>query len=238
MASQFVLWIALLAQAIAPPAGSPQESRKPGAEAAYVVEQSHVRVRFEASGAGRRELSVRIKVLDEQAVRAWGEIPFPYSSDTEELTFSQIEVRKPDGSVVPTAPATVQDLAVRPFGQQPIFMALHQKVVAISALRPGDVLAITAIWTTTQPLIPDQFAFAHSFNTAERVLDERLEIDVPANKPVLIRVLPGAPVETAGGAGEIVGGRRIYRWKTSNLKPSSPDDQNGDDEEKSRPDVR
>ena len=54
-------------------------------DAAFIIESLRTRVRFENDGTGTREMSLSVKVLDEQAVRQWGQITLAYQSDTEDL---------------------------------------------------------------------------------------------------------------------------------------------------------
>jgi hypothetical protein len=181
------------------------------AEPSYTIEQSRVRVRFERDGMGARDVTVRIKVPDEQAVRQWGQIALPYQPDSEQLTIQQFQVLNPDGSVKSNGAGDVQDLAVKPFEQLPILVDVRQKLVTASALRPGDILQFSATWAITHPLAPGQFWFETSFDTTNDVRDDQLEIDVPVAAPVLVRSRPGAPAERNGGQGMAEGDRRIYR---------------------------
>lgn len=223
-----------------PPRGAaaPTSSGQAQSPAAYVIEQQHSRLRFEKDGRHRRDLALKVKVLDEQAVRAWGQFPLAYNSESEELTVSQIEVQKADGSIIKTDLSTIQDVAVRPYPQLPVFLDLHQKIPTVSALRPGDLLVLRASWATTRPTIPGQFAYAHTFNRLERVEDERLDIDVPAERIVNVKIGPDAPAELNGGRGTVSGDRRVYRWKTANLKVGSAQPDVTEDHEAPPPDVR
>ena len=56
------------------------------------------------------------------------------------------------------------------------------------------------------------------------VLDERLEIDVPAASTPIVRNRPGAVLKPIGEPGRIEGGRRLYRWAATNVTPRSPDE--------------
>lgn len=221
------------------PAAKPSttSSQSPAASG-FVIEQQHVRVTFTTNGDARRELTWAVKVLDEQGVRAWGQVGLPYNSELETLALDRVEVRKPDGTIVPTPGGAIQDVAVKPFPLAPIFMDVHQKIAPVSALRPGDVLQVHALWTSTQPLFPGQFSFMYSFMTTAVVQDDELVLDVPADRAVLLRIREGAPAEAAGGSGSVEGSRRIYRWRTSNPVVKDTSDDPVDPLDTPPPDVR
>lgn len=211
-----VVWYAQTAlHAQAPPlSASAQKTPPAAADAAFTFERMHTRVRFENDGSGRREQTWWIKVLDEQAVRQFGEFPLVYQSESEDLALTDVTVQKPDGTLVPTPPASVQDLAAIPPGQAPIYVDVRQKIASVTALRPGDVLRITGVWTVKKPIAPGHFWFEYSFDVVDAVKDEQLEIDLPADRSVALKVRAGGPAEEHGGAGASAAGRRVYRWKT------------------------
>jgi Flp pilus assembly protein TadD len=197
-------------------------------EAAFSIERQYTRVRFENDGRIRRENTYSVKVLDEQAVREFGEVRLVYQSETEDLTINEIAVQKPDGTITPTPTSGVQE--VSPI-QGPVYVDIRQKVISVRALRPGDVLRINAVWTVKKPIAPGQFWFEYSFNTKDIVRDEQLEIDIPADRAIAVKVAPSAPAEEHAGSGSVSGGRRVYRWKTSHLEAETkePVHQPGDD---------
>src|SRR5258708_10808571 len=193
--------VTVLAQMPPSPTPKSEANPSPAPDAAYTIETLRTRVRFEDDGTGTREMSFSVKVLDEQAVRQWGQITLAYQSETEDLAVRRVQVQKPDGSSSSTGDAGVQDLAVGPPGPIPIFLDVRQKAITVSALRPGDLVTVDAVWTTKKPIAPGQFWFEHSFDTKESVRDEVLEIDLPAQRTVSMKVRPGAPPEEHGGAG-------------------------------------
>jgi tetratricopeptide (TPR) repeat protein len=226
-----LLYLSVSPQAQNPPSADAVQKVAPVAEeAAFSLERLYTRVRFDNDGASRREATYWIKVLDEQAVRQFGEFPLVYQSETEDLTINEIAVQKPDGTVTPTPTSAVQDIsAIR--GQTPIFLDIRQKVINISALRPGDVLRVNAVWAVKKPIAPGHFWFEYSFNTKDIVRDEQLEIDVPADRVIALKVASSAPAEEHGGSGAASGSRKVYRWKTSHLEAATeePVNQPGDD---------
>jgi tetratricopeptide (TPR) repeat protein len=227
--SVLLLSISPHAQSPAPP-GAEQKSSPLGADAAFSLERLYTRVRFENDGAIRRENTYWIKVFDEQAVRQFGQFPLPYQSESEDLTINEIAVQKPDGTVMPTPSSSVQDVSAVP-AQVPVYLDIRQKIISVSALRPGDVLRVNAVWTVKKPIAPGQFWFEYSFNTSDVVRDELLEVDVPADRAIALKVGSNSPAEEYGGAGMTNGGRRIYRWKTSHTDAAAKDSvvQPGDD---------
>ena len=73
----------------------------------------------------------------------------------------------------------MQDLAVPPPGAVPVFLDLRQKAITVSALRPGDLVQIEALWTTKRPIAPGHLSFEHTFDTKQSVRDEQLELTFP-----------------------------------------------------------
>lgn len=181
-----------------------------------IFERQHLRVRFEADGTGRRELTMHVRVSDDAAVRGAGQIPLEYAPASEDLEITMLEVRKPDGRTVTGGPEAIQDHAIQPGANTPAFVDLRQKTVTVPALEPGDLIAFTAVWTVARPFAGKHSWFEHSFLKHVVVLDERLELDVPAGLQPLIRSAPGAPAELNGGRGLLTGDRRVFTWRTSN----------------------
>jgi tetratricopeptide (TPR) repeat protein len=214
-----------------PPPGNAPQAAPAAADAAFSLERLYTRVRFENDGGMRREATYWVKVLDEHAVRRFGEFPLVYQSETEDLTITDIAVQKPDGTVTPTPTDRVQDVSALP-GPAPMFIDVRQKIISVTALRPGDVLRVTAVWTIKKPIAPGQFWFEYSFDDTDVVRDEQLELDVPADRAIALKIAPTAAAEEHSGAGAVSGGRRVYRWHTSHVQTNAvePIVQPGDDQ--------
>lgn len=215
----------LAGTATAQPPKPPADDQQPAAtnDGNYVIEQKHLLTRFEKDGTGRRQLKMRVKLLREPGVRQWGQLPFAYAPETEELTLERVQVEKADGTITADATGAVQDLAVRPAGDLPVFLDIRQKQITIASLRPGDTLEFVVTWNVNHPITPGHFWFEYEFTTGDIVLDERLDIDLPAGMDVILKVRAGSPQEQNGGQGRLEEGRRIYRWTTSNTARPSPD---------------
>jgi Domain of Unknown Function with PDB structure (DUF3857)/Transglutaminase-like superfamily len=178
----------------------------------YVIEQARSRFRFESDGKGREENSVRVRVQSEAGVQHWGQLRFGYNSANEELDIAYVRVLKADGSVVTAGPDAVQD--VNGYVQQfaPVYTDYREKHVSVPGLRPGDVLECETVNVIHTPLAPGQFWMQHDFHQISIVLDEQLEVDIPAGRTVKLKNRPGMDPKITEE-----NGRRIYRWTSTHL---------------------
>ena len=180
---------------------------------AAIVEQTRTTYRFERDGTGRRELYTKVRVQSEAGVQGLGELVFGYNAATERLEFPFVKVHKPDGKIVETAAASIQDLTSPVERIAPVYTDFHQKRVSVQGLRPGDTLELSAVTTIHTPLAPGQFWLEAEFNEDAIVQDEQLDIDVPADKPILLKVAPGYEAAST----KDVDGRRIFHWARTHL---------------------
>jgi tetratricopeptide (TPR) repeat protein/transglutaminase-like putative cysteine protease len=207
--STVVLVLLFALQAPGPKPAGPVAASDNNQEA-FVIEQSIVRQRFENDGTGRRETHARIKVQSDAGVQMWGQLVFGYNAGTERLEIEYVRVREADGSVI-TAPAdSVQDLTSPVQQQAPVYTDFRQKHVTVPGLRPGETLEYSIVNTIHTPLAAGHFWTEYDFEREAIVLDEQLELDVPAARTVTLKTAPEAePKVTTDGD------RRIYRWKSA-----------------------
>jgi tetratricopeptide (TPR) repeat protein/transglutaminase-like putative cysteine protease len=178
----------------------------------FVIEQVRVRIRFEADGTGRREQVVRVRVQSEAGLRQWGQLRLGYNSAGEQLEIPYVRVIKPDGSVVTAGADAVQELSEPIQRIAPIYTDYREKHVTVPGLRPGDTLEYETVVVIHTALAPGQFWTQYEFQKSAIVLDEQLEIDVPAARAVKLKTKPGTDAKVTEE-----GGRRIYRWSSSHL---------------------
>jgi tetratricopeptide (TPR) repeat protein len=241
-----VLILFLLALLGLPLEAAPQDPPKPDALPApesapagapsIVFERQHMRVRIEADGRGTRTMTMHVRANDDAGVRQAGQIPLVYAPSSDDLAIQSLAVHKADGRVITAGPEAVQDHAIQPSAQIPMFIDLRQKTVTVPALQPGDTVAITAVWTVARPLAERHGWFEHSFVKHAVVTDERLEIDVPAAMQPIILMGASSPAELNGGEGRVSGDRRVYVWQASN--PVVAEDDETPPEEEPVADVR
>jgi len=198
---------------------------------AFVVERSYERYRFENDGTGRRVSSRRIHVLSEGGVQAFGQLRFGYNAANDRLDIGYVRVTKADGSVVTAGPDAVQDLSPTVQMVAPVYTDYHEKHVTVPSLRPGDLLEYETTTTYQTPLAPGQFWTQHDFNQLTVVLDEQLEIDIPAGRTVTVKNKPGLEPKITDA-----NGRRVYLWTSSHLTGSEEpkDDKDKKDKKKKK----
>jgi len=231
LASVFLFWTSSIA---GQSAGGQQEptqipdvpaERKPGTAAAddadkkpdyskegYVIEQMRSRFRFESDGKGREQNTIRVRVQSEAGVQRWGQLRFGYNSADERLDIAYVRVLKADGTVVTAGPEAVQDMNGPMQQFAPVYTDYREKHVTVPGLRPGDVLECETVTVIHTPLAPGQFWTQHDFNQVSIVLDEQLEVDVPAERTVKVKNKPGMDPKITEE-----NGRRIYRWTSTHL---------------------
>ncbi|MBI1739099.1 MAG: DUF3857 domain-containing protein [Acidobacteria bacterium] len=202
-------------KAAQPPAPAKAEEKKAPdyAQEAFVFEQWHTRVRFEADGTSRQESLARVKVQSDAGVQQLGEQNIGYNSANQKVQIEYVRVRKADGSVVTAGAEAVQDLSTSIAREAPVYTDYRMKHVSVPGLRPGDTLEYKVVTLTETPLAPGHFWFDYDFEKNSIVLDERLEMDVPKSRAIKLKTHPDRePVISEQG------NRKIYTWTSRNLE--------------------
>jgi tetratricopeptide (TPR) repeat protein len=194
-------------------AQAPSDAKPDYSNEADVIEKYQARLRFENDGSGRREETARIRVQSEAGVRRWGQLRFGYNSANENLEIPYVRVTKKDGNVVTAGAEAVQELTEPVQQIAPVYTDFHEKHVTVPGLRIGDVLEWQTVVVVHTPFAQGQFWALRNFTKNEIVLDEQLEIDVPASRAIKLKAKPGYEAKITEE-----NGRRIYRWSTSNLE--------------------
>ena len=208
---------------------SPVTAKADYSKEPFVIEQWRTRFRFESDGTGRKETVIRIRVQSEAGVQRWGQLRFGYNSASEQFEIPYVRVIKEDGSVVTAGADAVQELSEPIQRIAPIYTDYREKHVTVPGLRPGDVLECETVTTIQSPLAQGQFWMQYDFQKSVIILDERLEIDVPAARAVKLKTKPGMEPKVTEE-----GGRRIYRWSSSNLVREDEDKDKDKDAQKKK----
>src|SRR5271166_5221138 len=213
------------------PAAKLAESAHNYSQESFVVEQMHTRYRFEADGTGRRETTARIRIQREAGVQQWGQLLEGYNSANERLEIPYVRVLKQDGSVVKASDDDVQDLSAPVEHEAPVYTDYRQKHVTVPGLRPGEILEYEMVTVIHTPLAAGQFWTDYVFDKNNINLDETLDVDIPADRPVKLKTKPGMDPKITEE-----NGRRIYHWSSSHLVRDDDKDKEKDAKKKHRPD--
>ena len=193
----------------------------------FVVEQMRTRYRFEADGTGRKELTARIRVQSEAGVQQWGQLQVGYNSANERVEIPYVRVLKEDGTVVKAGDDAVQDLSAPIEHEAPVYTDYRQKHVTVPGLRPGEVLEYDTVTIIHTPLAAGQFWTEYEFDKSSIVLDEEVDVDVPAGRSVKLKNKPGKDPTISEA-----NGRRLYHWSSSHLEREDDDKDKDKDKEK------
>lgn len=193
----------LLAQA----ASSADLARKP-----FVIERLRRAAVFQLDGTSRTTLDARVRIQSTAAVGRFGQLSYPYSSANQQLDVNFVRVLKSGGDTVVAAASSVQDVTGPVAQQAPMYSDLHEKVVTVPALQPGDTLEFRLTWTTVTPFAPGNFWDWTPFTRAAIVLDEQISYDVPRQAHVQVKT-EGGPDPRIADSGD----RRTYTWQRANL---------------------
>ena len=196
------------------PAASKTEMPKHDySQEAFVVEQYRSTYRFESDGTGRRETVARIKVQSEAGVQQWGQIQIGYNSANERVEIGYVRVVKADGSVVKAGEDSVQDLTAPVEREAPVYTDYRQKHITVPGLRPGEVLEYDMVTVIHTPLAAGQFWADYDFDKSNIMLDEEVDVDVPADRALKLKTKPGMDPKISEA-----NGRRIYHWSSFHLE--------------------
>jgi transglutaminase-like putative cysteine protease/tetratricopeptide (TPR) repeat protein len=193
-------------------------AQKPSADPDYskeavVVETYRTTAAFQNDGKSSRDLTLRVRINSDAGVQQYSVLVFPYASAIEKIHIDYVRVTHPGGAVVETPSSSIQDESAAITRQAPEYSDYREKHVAVKGLGPGDVLEYHVHYQLTSPLVPGQFWFAYDFDTADICLSQELQVSVPEGRAVKVHSTTVQPTVTDQGA------RRIYLWKTHNLKP-------------------
>jgi hypothetical protein len=211
-----------------PPIPAPSGKDKPVAPApdskppdlskeALVFDKLSTRIHEEADGTGTREATVRIRILADAGVKEMAVLAFTYTALNQQMDIGYVRVIKPDGTVVVTPDYNVQDLPADVTRAAPMYSDIHQKHVAVKGLGVGDTLEYQTTLRTLKPEVPGHFWFEYTFEKNLIILDEQLDLDVPADKAVTVASGDIQPTISS------VTSRKHYHWASTNLARPDPD---------------
>jgi tetratricopeptide (TPR) repeat protein/transglutaminase-like putative cysteine protease len=207
----------------------PAESKHDYSQEAFVVEQLRSSYRFENDGTGRKETVARIRVQSEAGVQQWGQIQLGYNSANERVEIAYVRVVKADGSIVKAGDDAVQDLSAPVEREAPVYTDYRVKHITVPGLRPGEVLEYDAVTIIHTPLAAGQFWADYDFDKNSIMLDEQLDVDVPADRPLKLKNKPEMDPKISEA-----NGRRVYHWTSSHLEREDDKKDKDDKDDKNK----
>jgi tetratricopeptide (TPR) repeat protein len=201
----------------APAAAAPAAKLGDQSKEAIVYDKLYTKIRQDSDGTGTRQTTARIRVLADAGVKQMAVLTFTYTASNQQIDIGYVRVVKPDGSVVVTPDYNVQDMPADVTREAPMYSDIHQKHVAVRGLGVGDTLEYQVMLHTIKSEVPGQFWLEYSFEKNLIVLDEQLDLDLPADKQVTVACADVQPAITTAD------GRKLYHWSSSNLARPDPD---------------
>jgi hypothetical protein len=197
--------------------GSKETIHKDFPSESVVIEQIKSKVSFQNDGTYVSERHVRVRIQSDAGVQQYSVLSVPYDASSSSLQISNVEVTKPDGTVVATDLSSIQDAASQVSKVAPMYTDTREKQLPVKGLEPGDSLQYSLRLAVDRPLIPNQFWMGAYFVKSNIVLDEEMEVNVPRERSVNVKSQILQP------ATRLEGDRRIFSWKRSNLESQSED---------------
>src|ERR1700678_3611071 len=150
-----------------------------------------------------------------------------YTPATQRAEIVYVRVVQADGSVIKAGEDAVQDLTAPVEREAPVYTDYRQKHITVPGLRPGDVLEYDMVTVVHTPLAAGQFWADYDFDKNNIMLDEQLDVDVPADRPLKLKNKPSMDPKISDA-----NGRRLYHWTSSHLERE--DDTKDKDKEKDK----
>ena len=122
-----------------------------------------------------------------------------------------LRVEKTDGTIATATDKDVKDVTAQIANDAPAYTDLKEKHITVPGLAPGVVVDYDVVTHITKPLAPNEFWYKHHFAQQIIVLDEELEINVPAARKINLHSTDSHFTQEARDA------RKIYLWKRANL---------------------
>lgn len=200
-------------------------AQSPGAAAGkyagepFVIQRLDLVYDMKADGTGSMQRTFAATVQTDAALREFGVIHVPFASATEHVEFGYVRVRRPDGSVTETPGSGVIEQPTAVTREAPFYSDQKEAQLPVKNLQVGDTLEWQVRVVRTKAEALNQFWGAETFLSGYGVvLEQSIELRVPAAGKTIVWTNPELklkPTETTSGE------RKIYRWETSALMPTT-----------------
>lgn len=200
-------------------AGKPEESESGLRD--IRVELLETTYRFENDGSGEIILTSRLSVLTLAGRNAAAQIPFPYSSQLEDLRIDYFRTVKKDGKRIDADPANAIEVAEPLKGVAPIFTGVRLKTMVAPQLEVGDELEYRVARIIRTPVKPGDFWASHTLRRSRFLKKtERVLLDVPGARKLSFKANPSWQYKVARENDRI-----RYRWELDRSAEQASDDE-------------
>lgn len=147
--------------------------------------KSEVAYEYNADGTGTGIQYELVKVLTEKGVDSYGEIRLPYYKVYENLDVDVARVIKQDGSVVDVPEDMMKDISATANQAMNIYEEdALERAITFKGLEVGDVIEYRVIRNLHQPPMDGQFDYVDVFQYFDPIIEKRLVITGPKEKPL------------------------------------------------------
>ncbi|WP_260735102.1 DUF3857 domain-containing protein [Tunturiibacter lichenicola] len=221
----FFVWFSACAFGQNPPSTTSPASAKPAASTGSapstdysgepsVVEHLDSVYTMAADGTGVKVTTASARVQSEAALKQDGVLNLPFTSNTQTPVIVYVRVRHADGTVVATPVDQAIEMPSPVTQAAPFYSDLKMLQLPVRSLRVGDTLEWQAKIILKKAEAAGQFWGQESFSVDGVVLSQTLELRVPKDIYVNVWSPANKPTETVDG------GERVYRWVSSQKKPT------------------
>ncbi|HEY0105400.1 MAG TPA: DUF3857 and transglutaminase domain-containing protein [Rhizomicrobium sp.] len=168
-----------------------------------------------ADGTWSQKIHAEIRANTAAAAARLGQTSVQYDSSTQELVVDDAHTLKPDGSMIPVAPAAIYDQM--PNGTAAAITQLRAKVIVFPQLAAGDVAVYSVTVVSKVPYFPGAYWYGEIYPRTVAYEDVRETIAAPKSLP-LYAESHGVDIDRSEVAGKVV-----YGWHYAAPAPLDPE---------------
>ena len=176
----------------------------------FLITLLETQVRFEVNGDSRKEVHTVVKINDAGGARQFARLGFDYNRAFQSVEIPLVKIAHANGGTSEVLPSAISDAPNPAVEKFPAYHHVRVKSVRILGLQEGDTLEYRVITTTTKPPLAPDFWLEHTFDRSGQVVEERYELELPANREIQFRSRLG-PIERNSDNSST----RALRWRVT-----------------------
>jgi transglutaminase-like putative cysteine protease len=171
---------------------------------------------YNADGTGTREILGVIRVQSQSGVRDLSVLSVGFASASEHSEIDYVRVRQPDGTIISTPAADVQEQPAPVTREAPFYSDIKLDQIPVRGLRPGDTLEYHIRFVRTRAEAPNEFWETENLllpSSGAVALAETVTLHVPEATYVQVWSPDNKPEVT------VANGQRTWVWHSAQLTP-------------------